>query len=85
MTEVKLNKIAYIESDSLDPKDVSMPTHLDGTPVDKEEAARVHAGLISGDIGIEVAPEAVAEMAELGLTVETFREMLIAATKKTMS
>lgn len=33
---------------------VSAPTLLDGTPIDKEEAAKMHAGLTSGEMKIEL-------------------------------
>lgn len=72
-------------SGKIDPKDVSAPTHLDGTPVDKEEAARVHAGLVSGEMEVHASPEALAEMEKAGLSLEDIKEMLIAASRKTMS
>lgn len=61
------------------------PTHLDGSPVDKDEAARVHAGLVSGEMKIEMAPGVAEELAAMGLTPEDIRKMMIASTKKTMS
>jgi hypothetical protein len=65
--------------------DVEAPTLLDGSPVDKEEAARVHAGLSSGEIKIEMCDGVAEELAAAGLDIEDVKAMLIAATKKTMS
>lgn len=64
---------------------VEAPTHMDGTPVDKEEAARMHAGLVSGEIAVQVHPEAMAEMEAMGMTIDDIRQLLINASKKTMS
>lgn len=72
-------------SNKIDPKDVEAPTHLDGSPVDKEEAARVHAGLVSGEIEVRATPEALADMEEAGFSLEDIKEMLIAGNRKTMS
>lgn len=69
----------------LDLSQVEAPTHLDDTPVDKEEAARVHAGLTSGEMSIELADGVAEELAAAGLNVEDIKAMLIASTKKTMS
>jgi hypothetical protein len=65
--------------------DVEAPTHLDGTPVDKEEAARMHAGLVSGEISIIALPEAAAELEALGISMDDIRQQMIASTRKTMS
>lgn len=64
--------------------DADAPETLDGSPVDKEEAARVHAGLLSGEVKIEIAPCVAEEMEKSGLTVEDLKEMLIQSMKKTM-
>jgi hypothetical protein len=66
-------------------EDVSAPTHLDGTPVDKEEAANMHAKLVSGEMNVLMADGMEEQLAEMGLTADDIRQMLIAAAKKTMS
>lgn len=65
--------------------DVEAPTHLDGSPVDKEEAARVHQKLVSGEMTVQAAPEVLAQLEEIGMNLETFKAALIKATRKTMS
>ena len=69
----------------IDPLKAEAPTLLDGTPVDKEEAQKVHQRLLSGEMKIELAPGVAEELAKMGLTVEDIRAQMIAATKKTMS
>jgi hypothetical protein len=64
---------------------VSAPTHLDGSPVDKDEAARVHSGLVTGEMKVEMAEGVAEELEALGLTPDDIKQMLIAAAKKTMS
>lgn len=71
--------------DKLDLSKVSAPKTMDGDPVDKEEAARTHAGLVSGEIKMVFGPEALEEMKAIGITEDQVREMIIASTKKTMS
>lgn len=78
-------EIKYIDIEPGKPGDVSAPTHLDGTPVDKEEAAKMHAGLVSGEIKFEIPPEVLADMEAMGMTVEDLRAQFIASAKKTMS
>lgn len=72
-------------SDKINPKDVEAPTHLDGTSIDKDEAARVHALLASGEMKIELADGVAEEMAEAGISVDDLKKLLMASTKKTMS
>lgn len=69
----------------VDTSKAEAPTHLDGSPVDKDEAARVHAGLASGELKIEALPEAMAELEAAGISMDDLRAMLMASTKKTMS
>lgn len=77
--------MAEDEKPRFDPAEAQAPTHMDGTPVDKEEAARVHAGLVSGEIDVKIAPEALADMERLGISIDDLRKSLIAGTKKTMN
>lgn len=69
----------------LDLSSVEAPTHLDGTPVDRCEAATLHARLTAGEMKIEITDEVAATMKEAGLTTEDIRKMLLASTRKTMS
>ena len=68
-----------------DLSEVEAPTLLDGSPVDKEEAAQVHARLSSGEMEIRLAPGVAEQLEALGLTVDDIRAQLIASTRKTMS
>ncbi len=65
--------------------EVYAPTYMDGTLVDAEEAAEVHAKLVSGEMTINIHPDAMADMEKIGMTPELFRELLIQATKKRLS
>lgn len=69
---------------TLDLKEVEAPTLIDGTPVDKEEAADMHAKLAAG-VEIRLAPGAEEDLIRAGLTIEDIRKMLMAGAKKTMS
>lgn len=69
----------------LDLTKVSAPKTVDGDPIDKEEAARAHAGLVSGELKMVFGPEALEEMKAIGITEDQVREIIIASTKKTMS
>lgn len=76
----KLRKVEVVPADDK----VTAPTLMDGSPVDKEEAARVHAGLVSGEMTVQLAPGVAEELEAMGLTIEDMKATLIAATKKTM-
>ncbi len=70
---------------AIDLSDVEAPTLLDGSPVDKEEAARVHAGLLSGEISVNLCDGVAERLEAMGLSVDDIKAMLINATKKTMN
>ncbi len=78
-------EIKFIDITPGETSEVSAPTHIDGTPVDKEEAAKMHQMLVSGEMKFEIHPEALAEMEAMGMTLDDLRDQFIAATKKTMS
>ncbi len=65
--------------------EVEAPTLLDGSPVDKEEAAKMHAGLVSGKMKIVLCEGVAEELAAMGLSEEDMRSMMTASVKKTMS
>lgn len=73
------------DADEANQTQVGAPTYVDGTPVDAEEAAAVHAKLVSGEMAINIHPDAMADMEKIGMTPELFRELLIQATKKRLS
>lgn len=92
--ELRMVKIAEMNADdehpklggeNLDTSQVSAPRKMDGSPVDKDEAARVHAGLTSGEMDVKMTPEVIEQMEKLGLSAEDMRKLLIAATRKTMN
>lgn len=91
MTKESKPEIITVDIDSpdgagkLDLSSVEAPTLLDGSPVDKEEAAQVHAGLVSGEIKVQAVEGVAEELAAAGLSIEDVKQMLIAATRKTMS
>ena len=64
---------------------VEPPTTLDGGPVDLEEVSKVHTGLVTGDMKIELAPGVADQLEELGLTVDQIKDGLIKSTKKALS
>jgi len=74
-----------MNEDKINIEDVEAPTHLDGSPVDNEEAARAHAGLVSGEIEIVMVDGVEDELEAMGLSPEDIRAMLITSTRKTMS
>ncbi len=74
-----------MSEDKINLDEVEAPTLLDGTPVDKEEAAKMHAGLVSGEMKIVLCEGVAEELAAMGLSEEDMRAMMTASVKKTMS